>query len=413
MLTVRRASSTSRGSTIRLSWAQSTATSTRSAVSCGADRASPCASRPRKWYSPGSGAGPPRTITDSLPSASSARCVARSEPIASPSGLSWEVTTNRSFARSASTTASRSALIGLIQGWLLLGRRELVDELGHAHPLFDRPVVDELEVRRPPQLELAIDRRLQHARGTGERLERPLTLLLRAEHAEPDLRVVEVARRLDRRDGHEPDPRVLERRDRLGDDLLHRPVDPPHPLGPAHWSETTSSGLWRASLPKSRLAWRTGAPAVIAGTATRQSEIPRSVSPAARQARKRAAARSNASSPSSGRSVKPSSVLRNSSARRSSRAPASISATTTSVTPTSSLSRRALWRRCTGLPVALRSSSQADVSTTITAARLRRRASRRGLPPSRSLRAPAPAHVDRRRPQACAGGRSRSPPASS
>ena len=51
----------------------------------------------RNRYSPGSGAGPPRNMTTSLPSSRSARPIANSEPSASPSGASCDVTTKRSF----------------------------------------------------------------------------------------------------------------------------------------------------------------------------------------------------------------------------------------------------------------------------------------------------------------------------
>src|SRR4029079_17606608 len=148
----------------------------------------------------------------------------------SPSGLSCEVTMKRSFARRASTTALVS--VGCIV--VSVERREFIDVMRHADALLDRAIVDELEVRSPAQLELAIDPRLEHSGGALEGRESPVALLLGAEDAQPDLRMVEGTRRLDRRDGDEPDSRVLERRDRLGDDLLHRLVDPPHALGSAH-----------------------------------------------------------------------------------------------------------------------------------------------------------------------------------
>ncbi len=96
-------------STIRLSCAQSTATSTRSAVSSGASRRSPSlprarGTRTRRATRPGRRA-PSRSP---FRAPASARCVASSEPSASPSGLSCDVTTNRSCARSAATTASLS-----------------------------------------------------------------------------------------------------------------------------------------------------------------------------------------------------------------------------------------------------------------------------------------------------------------
>src|SRR6188472_3828866 len=174
MFTVSGAPPISVGSTIRLSCAQSTATSTRWPASGGADRRSPRASSSRNAYSPGSGATPPSTITESFPSASSARWVASNDPRASPSGLSCEVTMKRSCRRRASTTALVS--VGCIV--VSVGRRELVDEVRHANAVLDRAIVDELEVRGPAQLELAVDPRLEHAGRAVERLERALALFL-------------------------------------------------------------------------------------------------------------------------------------------------------------------------------------------------------------------------------------------
>ncbi len=123
----------------------------------------------------GAAPGRPSTITESLPSDSRARCVASSEPSASPSGLSWDVTTNRRCSRKAATTTALSdaASTASVSGGFIVvsvrGRRELVDEVRHANAVLDRAIVDELELRGPAQLELAVDRRLQDA---GRALER-------------------------------------------------------------------------------------------------------------------------------------------------------------------------------------------------------------------------------------------------
>ena len=210
-LTIRCAAGTRPGSTMRLSCAQSTATSTRSPTSGGARRSSPRASSSRNAYSSGSGWAPPSTITESFPRASSARCVASSDPSASPSGLSCDVTTKRWWReeprrpRSCHSAASSSPSRGASSSIRCVIRT----------PVLDRAIVDELEVRGPPELELAIDPRLEHPGGAFERHEGARPLLLRAEDAEPDLRVLEVARRLDGGHGDESDPRVLEGRDRL------------------------------------------------------------------------------------------------------------------------------------------------------------------------------------------------------
>jgi hypothetical protein len=134
--------------------------------------------------------------------------------------------------------------------------RELVDQLGHADAVLDRAIVDELKAGRPAQTELLPDAALEDAGGPVERQEGLLPLALAAEHADPDLRVVEVARRLDRGHRDEADPRVLERGDRLREDLLHRFVDSTHP--PAHrspssrWTSSRSQGPSSNAWPESQ-----------------------------------------------------------------------------------------------------------------------------------------------------------------
>src|SRR6476646_8706321 len=83
-------------------------------------------------YSTGSGASPCRTMTVSLPSCSRARIAASSEPSASPSGFSCVVRTKRSCSRIAFATAARS--LAVVWG-------ELIDQLCHADPTFDRRIV--------------------------------------------------------------------------------------------------------------------------------------------------------------------------------------------------------------------------------------------------------------------------------
>ena len=55
--------------------------------------------------------------------------------------------------------------VTLVSTLVSVGRRELVDQLGHVDAVLDRAIVDELELRSPPQLELAVDARLQDARA--------------------------------------------------------------------------------------------------------------------------------------------------------------------------------------------------------------------------------------------------------
>src|SRR3712207_2285279 len=189
----------------RLSFAQSTATRTRSAASSGSVRRSSSSSIHE--YSPGIGAEPERNMTASLPSRSSASFVASSEPSASPSGFSCVVTRKRSCARSASTTARRSSAVV----W-----SELIDQSGHADPALDRRIVLERQLRGPFHSQLPAEPRLEDAVRGSEPVETRLALSLRPEDAHEHARVAEVRRRLHAGDRDEADPRVLELADSLG-----------------------------------------------------------------------------------------------------------------------------------------------------------------------------------------------------
>src|SRR5690349_12211997 len=97
-------------------------------------------------YSCGSAIDPARYMTLSLPSCSSEWCIPRIDPRASPSGFSWVTSRNRSFERIASATAPASLLSG-----------ELIDQLRHPHPPFDRGIVFERQLRGPLQPEVPAD----------------------------------------------------------------------------------------------------------------------------------------------------------------------------------------------------------------------------------------------------------------
>src|SRR5579864_3080826 len=204
---------------MRSAFAQSTATSTRSAMSFGTWRTrSPSG---MKAYSRGSGVSPERYMTTSLPSCRSATVVASIEPSESPSGFSWLTTRKRSFARSASTTAVRSLVV-----W-----GELIDEVGHAHAALDRGIVLECQLRSPLHAELAREAALQHAVRGGQALERGVPLARRSEHADVHRRVPEVGRRRDTGDGDETDARILQLEERLGEHLADRLVYTSHSFG--------------------------------------------------------------------------------------------------------------------------------------------------------------------------------------
>src|SRR6266487_466628 len=207
------------GSAIRLSFAQSTARRTRSATSSGQRRwRSPSGMNP---YSLGSGASPCSTMTVSLPNCSSARFAASSEPRASPSGFSCVVRTKRSCSRIASATAVSS--LAVVWG-------ELIDQLCHADPTFDRRIVLEGQLRSPFHTQLAPELRLEQRTRRLQAGERLRTLAFGAEDRQVDTRVPEIWRGLHPGDRHEADAGIFQLPDPLREDLANRLVDAAHPI---------------------------------------------------------------------------------------------------------------------------------------------------------------------------------------
>src|SRR3954451_1795098 len=209
---------------MRSAFAQSTATSTRSPTSSGNSRSTPSSSM--KLYSRGNGASPVRSISTSLPSWRRASVVASSDPSASPSGFSCVTTRNFSLSLSAAVIAWRSLIFG----------GQLVDQAAHAHTALDRRIVFEGQLRGSLHSQLTRQPRLQQAVRCPQSAQRRRPLLLVPEHADVDRRVPEIGCGDDRGHGDEPDPRVLQLRQRLREDLPHRLVDPPHPLAHSGYS---------------------------------------------------------------------------------------------------------------------------------------------------------------------------------
>src|SRR5437868_3585651 len=189
---------------MRLSFAQSTATKTRSEMSSGHRRRRSASGM--NAYSPGSGASPYSTMMESLPSWSKASFAASRDPSASPSGFSCVVRRKRSCPRIASATALRS--LAVVWG-------ELIDQLGHADPPLHRRIVLELQLGGSLHSELSRNLRLKHGMCRLETGERLRALPLGAEHRHVDPRVPQIGRGLDAGDGDESDPRVLELAHRL------------------------------------------------------------------------------------------------------------------------------------------------------------------------------------------------------
>src|SRR5919198_6232722 len=215
-------SSTAGSGPSRCSFAQSSATSTRSGASGGSSRRRP--SSGMNPYSRGSGASPYRYISLSLPRVSRASFIASSDPSASPSGFSWVTIRKRSWERSVSATALRSSLVP----W-----RELIDQLRHADAALDRRIVLEGQLGSPLQPELARESSLQDTVRRGKAGEGLLALPFAAEDADENRRVAEVGRRLHAGDRDEPDPRILQLADALRDHLANGLVDASHPVAHA------------------------------------------------------------------------------------------------------------------------------------------------------------------------------------
>src|SRR5437870_10614024 len=124
-------------------------------------------------------------MTLSLPSWSSASLSARIEPSASPSGFSCVTSRKRSCERIASPTAATSLVF-----W-----GEFIDQLRHADPALDGPIVFERELRCPLQPQFTCETALENAvRGLQPHQSLPL-LVLGAEDADEDPRVPEIRRR--------------------------------------------------------------------------------------------------------------------------------------------------------------------------------------------------------------------------
>src|SRR5919198_2432785 len=165
-------------------------------------------------------------MTLSLPSWSSASFIARIEPSASPSGFSCVTMRKRSCDRIASATAATSLVV-----W-----GELIDQLRHADPALDRRIVFEGELGCSLQSKLARQPALQDAVRRLEPCQALSLLRLRTEHADVDLRLPQVRRRLDARHSYEADPGILQLADGLGEHLPDGLVHAPHSVAHAWYS---------------------------------------------------------------------------------------------------------------------------------------------------------------------------------
>src|SRR5579884_183595 len=240
-LSTRGARERAASSPIRSSFAQSTASSTRSAASAGGPRTSSASGM--KAYSRGSGVCPARYMTASLPNCLRASVAARSDPRASPSGFSCVTRRKRSCRRSASAIAFRSVV------WFIVVRRELVDQAGHAHAALDRRIVLEGQLRSSLQPELSRESRLEDTVSSLEAVQARTQPAARAEHTHVDGGVPQVGGRVDAGDSDQADAGILELRERLREDLPDRLVHPTHALAHGLYSSACLHGLPPAEPP--------------------------------------------------------------------------------------------------------------------------------------------------------------------
>ena len=129
---------------------------------------------------------------------------------------------------------------------------DLAKELVHAFHLLQAHVLLEVELRRELEANLLPEHSPQVGAGGLEAGPRPAVVLVLAEHRVVDGRATQVGRDLDPRDRDEPDPRVLQPRDLLGEDLTELLGHAFGSPSPAHVASFAFSRPARAGTGRSR-----------------------------------------------------------------------------------------------------------------------------------------------------------------
>src|SRR5690606_25282699 len=200
----------------------------------------------------GPGTGSWLTITTSLPSASSANAMASCDPMASPSGRTWELITNRWRAWIASamrpTISRRSSLIGLAVGnGVLVSPRlgsapgvlaaDFLEQLLDPRLVVDGLVVREGQLRHAPEPQPLPEGAAQEGQRPLERAGGPLPRGGVAERGGVHARLEELLGDAHARQRHEADARVAYLARQQLAELLANLF--PQPLRPVHSSSTS------------------------------------------------------------------------------------------------------------------------------------------------------------------------------
>src|SRR6185295_14031833 len=158
----------------------------------------------------------------------------RQEPIASPSGLAWLVSRKRLPCRIRRSRSSGA--------FVVVATMEALQEIGDVLTVLRAAVELEGQLGRDAQMAQAPgDFGTQETLGVLERLDGRDALGFLAEDGDIDGRVAQVGGHVDRGDGREPDPRILDLAQEEVREL--RAQDVPHPIGaPAHACASSTCG---------------------------------------------------------------------------------------------------------------------------------------------------------------------------
>src|SRR3989442_2944494 len=168
------------------------------------------------------------------------------EPSASGSGLTWQASATDGARASTSAARPSSSIVVTARGF------DLAKELVHPFHLLQANVLFEVELRRELEANLVPEHGPQVRASGLEAGSCPAEVLVLAEHRVVDRRATQVGRDLDARDRDEPDPRVLQPRDLLGEDLTELLGHAFGSPSPAHVASFAFSRPARAETGRSR-----------------------------------------------------------------------------------------------------------------------------------------------------------------
>src|SRR5579863_168472 len=186
--------------------------------------------------------------TAPLPRRRSSRASPSSEPMASPSGLTWLVSRKRLPCRILRSRSSGAFVAGI----------EALQKVGNGLAVLGAAVELEMQLRRHPQPQAAGELGAQEAAGVLERGDGALSLLLGAQGREPDHRLVQVGGDVDVDEPQQArmfDARVVDVALHQVGELGAQQVR--HPAGaPAHGAASSSCGSQRVRYASAWLSTR-------------------------------------------------------------------------------------------------------------------------------------------------------------